>query len=368
MAPPRHATPSEKLRYIHPRWDKQSKVSQVIFTPPSSARQPKGHFGRLRSKLLGGLSLGASVALIAGCTGGTANDAPSSLQSSVSGGEPEQKVAVVTSFSILSDMATQIGAERVNVHNLVPVGTDPHNFEPLPEDLKALAESDLVLYNGLNLEGGDDGWLAKLVASVGQEDNVHVVTSGITPLYITDEANSRQENPHAFLNPVNGVTMAENIRDALTEADPEGGDYYQQNTDRYLEELAEVHLAYETQFEQIPEEQRILVTSERAFQYMAEQYNVSEGYLWAIDTDENGSPAQITNLVEFVKERDVPVLFVESNVDPRPMQTVAAETDVPIGGVVYSDEIGKPGQEGDTYVTYLLHNLEVITYGLAGSY
>ena len=107
------------------------------------------------------------------------------------------------------------------------------------------------------------------------------------------------------------------------------------------------------------------LTSERAYQYLADRYGLEEGYIWAIDTEENGSPKQIKSLVNFIKEHDVPSLFVETNVDTRPMETVSKETGVDIAGEIYSDEIGKPGTPGDTYIKYLKYNINEIYDGLA---
>lgn len=315
----------------------------------------------LRASRTAHLWLTVALLVVAALVLGACNSNLPAPQSQAKG----DKVRVVATFSILSDMVEHIGGDRVEVHNLVPIGTDPHDFEPLPDDLKAMSEAEVFFYNGLNLEGGDSGWFARLTNSVGTSpDIVFEASQGITPMYLSDEKGRSQENPHAFLNPVNGMIMAENIRDALIEADPEGAQVYQQNAETYLAQLADMDSQYRDKFSAIPEQRRILVTSERAFQYMASEYGLQEGYIWAIDTDENGSPSQITGLVEFVLANDVPVVFVESNVDRRPMETVSRETGVPIGGVVMSDEIGHPGADGDSYLEYLHHNLTVISEGI----
>ena len=111
-------------------------------------------------------------------------------------------------------------------------------------------------------------------------------------------------------------------------------------------------------------EKRILVTSERAYQYMAARYGFEEGFIWGIDTEDQGTPSQIKSLVEFVKEKNVPVLFVESNVDKRPMETVSRESGVEIYGGLFSDELGHVGKEGDTYTQFLMHNIKTIHEGL----
>lgn len=273
---------------------------------------------------------------------------------------------VVTSFTLIADMAAEIGGEHIDVYNLVPTGTDPHEYSPLPDDTKAVTDADIILYNGFNLEGGDNGWLAKMMESTNQSEEIAFqVTEGIEPLYIQSTDGQEEEiNPHAFLDPVNGIVMAENTRDALMEADPEHQDVYEKNASAYIAELEQMVEQYETKIGEIAEENRILVTSERAYQYMAKRYGLTEGFIWMIDTEENGSPEQITALINFIKEEAPPVLFVETNVDPRPMETVAAESGVDIYGELYSDEIGKPGEEGDTYINYLQYNIDMIHEGL----
>lgn len=274
-----------------------------------------------------------------------------------------QPLKVVTSFTIIQDLAREIGGNNVEIHNLVPTGTDPHEYEPLPEDIKKATDADILFYNGLNLEGGKKGWFFKMIDSVGQkEENVYSLTERVEPMYLHSADGKEEEiNPHAFIDPAVGIKMAEDMRDALMEKDPRRKEDYKERADKYISRLQEIDKEYEKKINEIPEEKRILVTSERAFQYMASHYGLKEGYIWALDTEENGSPQQIKALVNFIKEHDVPVLFIESNVDPRPMETVSKETGVPFSKKpIYSDEIGKPGDEVDTYVKYLNYNIKLI--------
>ncbi|HZW67277.1 MAG TPA: zinc ABC transporter substrate-binding protein [Pseudogracilibacillus sp.] len=278
----------------------------------------------------------------------------------------EGALEVITSFTLLEDMATEIGGDYINVYNLVPTGTDPHEYSPLPDDIKAVSNADMLLYNGLNLEGGDDGWFAKIIESTDQDwANAYQVTEGVEPEYIqSDDGREEEINPHSFLDPVVGITMAENTRDAFIKADPDNEDFYQENAEKYIDTLKEMDEQYKTKINEIPEEDRILVTSERAYQYMAKRYGLKEGFIWMIDTEENGTPEQITSLINFIEENEPPVLFVETNVDRRPMETVSSESGVEIFGELYSDEIGEPGEEGDTYLKYLQYNIDVIYEGL----
>lgn len=284
--------------------------------------------------------------------------------------ETADTLKIVTSFSILTDITEQLteGLD-VEIHNLVPIGTDPHEYEPLPEDIKAATDADLLIYNGVNLEGGDHGWFAKLVDAVGQsDDNIFEAAKGVEPMYLSSDEEGEEDeiNPHVFIDPNVGMLMAENTRDALIAADPDNKEAYEANTEEYLERLVEVEQQYEERLGEIPEENRILVTSERAYQYMADSYGLKEGFIWAIDTEENGTPEQLTTAIKFVQENNPPVLFVESNVDDRPMQTVSDETGVEIfEDTLFSDEIGSPGEEGDTYMKFLQYNIDKIHAGLS---
>lgn len=301
------------------------------------------------------------ISMLVACSG---NDNGNKNNESVS---PDRPIQVITTFTLLEDMVKQIGGDRVKVHNLVPVGTDPHDYEALPEDIKAATDADVLFYNGLNLEGGDHGWFARLVDSVGQSDDaIFELSAGVEPMELISSDGETQVNSHAFLSPIVGIQMAENTRDALIEIDPDHKSVYEERADEYLQLLQEIDQEYKDKINDIPEENRILVTSERAYQYVATNYGLEEAYIWAVDTEEGGTPSQMTSLIEFINEHEPPVLFVESNVDTRPMETISNETGVEIFNTpLFSDEIGSPGEEGDTYIKYLQYNIDKIYEGLS---
>lgn len=316
----------------------------------------------MKKKLWGALVLLFVAAFTLGACG--SKDDSGAAGGTEGGGDG--KLKVVATFSILYDIANEVGGDRVDVHSMVPIGTAPHEYEPLPEDVKKTSDADVLFYNGLNLEGGKDGWFFRLLDTTGtDESKVFELMKGVEPLYITDQKGHEGEvNPHAFLDPNVGIQMVENARDAFVKVDPDHQDEYEKNAEEMLSKLHEIDQEYKDKIAEIPEEKRILVTSERAYQYMAKSYGLEEGYIWAIDTEENGSPAQIKSLVNFIRDRDVPALFVESNVDRRPMETVSKETGVPIAHELYSDELGEPGSEGATFLDFLKYNIENIHDGL----
>ncbi|HLS36031.1 MAG TPA: zinc ABC transporter substrate-binding protein [Bacillota bacterium] len=274
---------------------------------------------------------------------------------------------VITSFTLIEDMVKQIGGDFVETHNLVPIGTDPHEYDPLPEDIKIATDADIIFYNGFNLEGNEEGgWIVKFADSIDKQlDDFYMLMDGAEPMYLEGhEGQPEHINPHTFLDPVLGIHMAENVRDALMENLPDRKEEITERAKEYIAELEEIEQLYEEKINDIPEENRILITSERAYQYMAARYGLEEGYIFQVDTEERGTPEQMTSLIEFIEEKEPPVLFVETNVDQRSMETISDETGVEIYGEVFSDEIGKPGEEGDTYVKFLRYNIEMIHEGL----
>lgn len=278
-----------------------------------------------------------------------------------------EKIQIVSSFTIITDMAKEIGGDLVNVHNLVPTGTDPHEYEPMPDDIKAATDADLLFYNGLNLEGSKQGWFFKMIDSVNQNlDKVFPLSTGVEPKYLIGEGGKEEEiNPHSFISPKVGIIMARNLGDILIEFDPENKEIYENNTRTYLEKLNEIDLKYSNIIDSIPDERKLLVTSERAFQYMTEAYGLREAYIWEIDTEELGTTEQIKDLIDLLNKEAPPVLFLESNVDTKPLEVVSRETGIPIyKEKIYSDEIGKKGESVDSYIKFLEHNIRIIEDGL----
>lgn len=276
-------------------------------------------------------------------------------------------IQAVATFSIVYDIVNQVGGNAVSTHSIVPLGTDPHEYTPLPQDIQKTTDADIVFWNGLNMEMGD-GWFESLVDVAGKNldtPQVVEVSTGVTPQYLNSRNGRESEiNPHAFLDPKVGMVYTENIRDALISVDPGRAHVYETNADNYLDTLDGIDQMYTELIAQIPPEHRVLVTSEHAYQYMVDSYGMEAGYIWAIDTDEQGSPEQINALVDLVRDRNVPALFVESNVDRRPMETVAAESGVEIFGTLFSDDLGSPGKDGGTYADMLRFNITQIHAGL----
>ncbi|RCA12303.1 metal ABC transporter substrate-binding protein [Enterococcus durans] len=296
----------------------------------------------------------AGFLLLAGC-GSQATDK-----------EQENQLTVVATNSILADMAKEIGKEHVIVHSIVPVGTDPHEHEVLPEDIKKASDADVILYNGLNLETGN-GWFMNLMETAKKEEekDYFAVSKKVTPLYLAKGATKTQADPHAWLDLSNGMKYVEEITRILSEKDEDNQKEYEKNSKAYIEQLKKLDQQAKDSLGSIEEDKRLLVTSEGAFKYFSKAYDVPAAYIWEINTESQGTPEQMKTIINQVRDSNVPVLFVETSVDPRSMERVAKETGLTIYDKLYTDSIDKKGEKGDSYYKMMQWNIQTIHDGLS---
>lgn len=320
-----------------------------------------------QSKLL--LSCALMATLLAGCGTSETVQTESTQGEQVTQQaevETEGRLQVVATNSILADMAKNVGGDTVEVYSVVPIGTDPHEYEALPADIQACSDADIVFYNGLNLETGN-GWFDKLMETTGkvQGEDYFVVSEGVQPKYLTTEGQEGEEDPHAWLNIENGILYSQNMARVMSEKDPENAALYQENCDRYVATLSELHEEAKTAFEDIPEEKKLLVTSEGAFKYFCDAYNMTAAFIWEINTESQGTPEQMTRIIDIIHETEVPVLFVETSIDARSMEQVSAETGLPIFEKIFTDSLSDEGGDGDTYYNMMKWNITKIHEGLS---
>lgn len=281
--------------------------------------------------------------------------------------EENGKLKVVVTNSILADMAQTIGQDRIDLHSIVPVGKDPHEYEPLPEDVQKTSKADVIFYNGINLETGGNAWFTKLVdnANKKKDQDYFAVSDGVEVIYLEGQNEKGKEDPHAWLNLENGIIYAKNIEKQLSAKDPDNQAFYQENLTKYVEKLRALDQEAKEKFAAIPADKKMIVTSEGCFKYFSKAYDIPSNYIWEINTEEEGTPDQIKQLVQTLRASKVPALFVESSVNEKPMKTVSKDTDIPIYAKIFTDSVAEKGEEGDSYYAMMKWNLDKIAEGLS---
>ena len=267
---------------------------------------------------------------------------------------------VLTTFTVLADIAENVAGEHLRVESITKPGAEIHGYEPTPGDIRRAAEADLILDNGLNLEV----WFAQFVDTI---DVPHVVVSdGVDAIDITGDAYAGKPNPHAWMSPANVQLYADTMAEAFAELDPAHADDYAANADAYKADLQQVQDDLVAALAELPEAQRALVTCEGAFSYLARDAGLTEAYIWPVNAEQQATPQQITKVIEFVDDNDVPAVFCESTVSDKPMQQVAEATDAAFGGILYVDSLSEADGPVPTYLDLIRHDADTIIAGLTG--
>ena len=268
------------------------------------------------------------------------------------------KFKVVTTFTIIQDMAQNIAGDAATVESITKPGAEIHDYEPTPKDIVKAQSADLVLWNGLNLER----WFEKFFQNVKDKPAV-VVTDGIEPISIHEGPYTGNPNPHAWMSPSNALIYIENIKNALVKYDPQNKETYEKNAALYAQKIKELDKPLREKLAQVPEAQRWLVTSEGAFSYLTRDYGFKEAYLWPINAEQQGTPQQVRKVIETVKAHNIPVVFSESTISPKPAKQVAKETGAKYGGVLYVDSLSNKNGPVPTYVDLLNTTVSTIAKG-----
>jgi len=274
---------------------------------------------------------------------------------------PAAKKRVITTFTILQDMAQNVAGDAAIVESITKPGAEIHGYEPTPQDIVKAQHADLVLWNGLNLER----WFERFFGSLRNVPGV-VLTEGIEPLGIDEGPYVGLPNPHAWMSPRNALIYVENIRRALTEVDPANAEYYAANAKAYSARFAALETLVRTELDKIPPARRWLVTSEGAFPYLARNFGLQELFLWAVNADQQGTPQQVRKVIDAVRLHGIPVVFSESTVSDRSARQVARETGARYGGVLYVDSLTAARGPAPTYLAMMEYNARTIVKGLLG--
>lgn len=270
----------------------------------------------------------------------------------------DDRPVVLTTFTVLADIAQNVAGDHLRVESITKVGAEIHGYEPTPGDVRKASGADLVLDNGLNLEV----WFEQFVDSTELPHTV--VSKGVEAIDITEDAYAGKPNPHAWMSPVNVQRYVDNMVVAFSELDPEHAADFEANGAAYRRELQAVQDELVAQLSGLPRNQRALVTCEGAFSYLARDAGLTERYIWPVNAEQQATPQQITSIIEFVKDNDVPAVFCESTVSDKPMQQVVESTDAAFGGVLYVDSLSEKDGPVPTYLDLIRHDATTIVTAL----
>ncbi|WP_406278608.1 metal ABC transporter substrate-binding protein [Nocardia sp. NBC_00881] len=282
---------------------------------------------------------------------------------SCSGGSAggDGRPVVLTTFTVLADIAQNVAGEHLAVESITKAGAEIHGYEPTPGDIKKASKADLILDNGMNLEA----WFAQFVSDVKVP---HVVVSeGVAPIAIGEDAYRGKPNPHAWMSPLNVLIYVDNMVRAFGELDPAHAADFRANGETYKTELRKEHDELVGTLNALPPDQRALVSCEGAFSYLARDAGLSEKYIWAVNAEQQATPQQIASAIDFVRQHRVPAVFCESTVSDAPMQRVVEATGTAFGGVLYVDSLSEADGPVPTYLALIRHDADSIGSALTGT-
>jgi manganese/iron transport system substrate-binding protein len=272
----------------------------------------------------------------------------------------QDRLKVVTTFTVIADMARNVAGEGVDVVSVTKPGAEIHGYEPTPQDIVGAVDADLILWNGLGLER----WFEQFLGNLGDVPSA-TLTDGIEPISISGGEYEGKPNPHAWMSLDNALIYVDNIATALSGADPENASTYAANAEAYKAQLVAEIGPLKDQIAALPEDRRWLVTCEGAFSYLARDLGLHELYLWPINADAQGTPRQVQAVIDGVREHAIPAVFCESTVSSDPAEQVARETGAAFGGVLYVDSLSAADGPVPTYLDLLKVTTETIASGLA---
>ncbi|WP_254304319.1 metal ABC transporter substrate-binding protein [Candidatus Sodalis sp. SoCistrobi] len=269
------------------------------------------------------------------------------------------KFKVVTTFTVIADMARNVAGDAADIQSITKPGAEIHEYQPTPGDIQRTQGAQLLLSNGLDLER----WFEKFYQQLHDVPDI-VVSQGVIPIGIVEGPYSGLPNPHAWMSPDNAIIYVNNIRDALVKYDPAHSQTYKENAEVYKQKITAEIAPVKEKLAQIPASQRWLVTSEGAFSYLARDFGLKELYLWPVNSDQEGTPQQIRKVVDTVKKYRIPAVFSESTVSDKPAREVARETGAHDGGVLYVDSLSEPTGPTPTYLDLLRVTADTVAEGM----
>jgi ABC-type Zn uptake system ZnuABC Zn-binding protein ZnuA len=265
----------------------------------------------------------------------------------------------LTSTTFLADITRSIAGDRVDVQSLLPIGADPHSYQPTPQDAVKIAQSTLLIINGAEYEH----FLEPLLANAGGERTIIEASAGVSP---REEAGSEYGvDPHMWLDPNNVIRYVENIREGLTRFDPDGAAQYRSNADAYIAELKDLDAWITGQVGQVPAEKRLLVTNHEALGYFAEGYGftVAGTVVESFSSGASPSAQQMAGLIDQIKVSGAPAIFLDAADNPSLAQQIAEETGVRVVTDLHLESL-TDGPPAATYIDMMKHNVTQIVNAL----
>jgi ABC-type Zn uptake system ZnuABC Zn-binding protein ZnuA len=273
------------------------------------------------------------------------------------------KVLAVESF--MADIAQNVAGERVKIETLMPLGVDPHAYQPTPQDVAKIAESQVLIVNGAHFEE----WLDKTLQNAGGTHSIIEASSGLTSR--KPSANEaldpdHEGDPHFWLDPTKTISYIENIRNGLAKADPAGAEIYTANAELYIAKLVELDNWIMAQVSQIPPEKRLLVTNHESFGYFADRYGFAIAGTVIPSTSSEASPSaqQMAALIDTIKQMGVKAIFLETGANSQLADQIAQETGAKVVTNLYTHSITGPGGEAPGYIEMMKHNVRLIVDAL----
>jgi ABC-type Zn uptake system ZnuABC Zn-binding protein ZnuA len=263
---------------------------------------------------------------------------------------------ILTTTTILADIARNIAGDRLQVESLLPIGTDPHSYQPTPRDVVQVADSQLLIING----AGYEHFLGTLLEDAGGERKIINASAGIST-----RLSAYDIDPHMWLDPNNVMIYVENIREALTHYDPDGAEIYRSNADAYIAQLTELDKWIVEQVSQIPEENRLLVTNHEALGYFAERYGfiITGTVIESFSSGASPSAGQMAGLIDQIKLSGAPAIFLDASDNELFAQQIADETGVRVVTDLHLESL-TDGAPAVSYIELMKHNVTLIVDAL----
>ncbi|MBR9842192.1 MAG: metal ABC transporter substrate-binding protein [Rhodobacteraceae bacterium] len=273
--------------------------------------------------------------------------------------EAGDKMKVVTTFTVLADMAANVAGDAAEVVSITKPGAEIHGYEPTPRDIVRAYDADLILWNGMNLEL----WFEQFLSNLGDIPSA-TLSDGVDPIPISEGSYEGKPNPHAWMGLENALIYVDNIKGAFVAQDPDNAATYEANAEAYKTEIRATIAPLRDAVSAIPEQKRWLVTCEGAFSYLARDFAMKELYLWPMNADQVGTPQQVRAVIDGVRDNNIPVVFCESTVNTAPAKQVARETGAAYGGELYVDSLSAANGPVPTYLDLLTVTSRRVAEGL----